>query len=1700
MRYKKRLPYLLACAFLFAFLSASGQKKFNNCGFDAYYQLRNMEKRSLVSSQRLQNCTGPFNIPVIVHIVHSTSITNHDADWLDNNLSEWQVYNYLNRVDTLLANSGLLADIFLKPACHDNTGTPVIPVLWHPNDDFTTLDMNPVSGEDEAMKNMYNNQSGSPFPTTNYLHIWVVDNIINTAQLNNGAGIAGYATFPSSNGLATDGIVIEKSFFIDPSPAQTLVLAHELGHYLNLFHTFEGGCNSADQCADTPPDNDQSGGTNCSVINSCHLPSENPDLDDLPDNIMDYASNAACLNKFTSCQDTRMVNTLCNVRTGLGTSAGLQCSCTNPVNFQFGVNPGACGSNLQISSLPAIPPGYTIQWTLDGNPITVNPGNTFLAGIPGNHILTGVLDNGTPDCRRIFSFKFNITTPNNLDFTFGYTPNPIQNQTPTHFFITDPQPGVTYSWDIEGVPYTGPVADHPVTGSGCINFSVTATSGSCKVTKTSSTVCSCPSNIGFEGTLPDGFSFTGNNMNMVTGSVSDPILGTVLPRFGNGFLRLGNNLPSPLPPDNDVVKFTYTPTAQSDRLIISVYGYVRDGHSYSPGGAQNPAMFGFDVNPQGVPAFSEPGYLSCNYTDFAGVISLPAQNQSFNAANATQGNGIIRLNRWTDYSIDLSCYVGIPVEIVLYAKDCYDGQHTAQAYFDLSCADATPSAFEPFLPDSVTICKGFATPIYALGNGCNYVGVEFSPTQGVNYIPSNKQFSFSPGVTTTYTVKYLKSGNCPPVTENITVHVRATSVMVDPGASVTKDICWDNTQYVPGLMVLPPATVPAGMLYHYEWYNSKDDISSPSEYIPNSNTPFLNYTGMVNHPTGLSAYTFTRKLIIDSAGPDFDSCYLSDAKFRFGKVSPTYNFGPDIDTCEQSLISFPITYYFSNKYTIDSLILRDSSGHIVQTVNHPVYDPGSVPDTTIFQFLTYPSKFHTVIHYTLTNGTHCVYTTAAMPIDVFPRIGNPGVIETTVSCYTSPFTPVTLTGSQALTLSGLPSSNFTYQWQYSVDFQNNWINTGPLQFNSQPFVFDPPASIPAGATIVIRRIAKNDYCGEETYSNYLILHPVYNVTNILNCPPTNCSAATSEVTITGNDLVAELNGYGCTGGYYEWYTSTDASNYVPVPNSNVQNLTVTVNGILYVKRRFVCSNCYDKSATCFIQMTNMQGGAIPNLQAISGNGVLTINSITDATATPASSVNCIKWYYATDQQGPFTLISNNTAANPNNLVWTVPAGLPATFYVKREIENYCNYVSTCLAASNLCTITQLQLNPGYTSSGIIGFCDLKGTIRIQNITSATTTVKCLINYLWEYKKNNGNWAPAPGQNSYDYYDVNISLFAATLVNGDILCFRRKAIAVCQETTLEGYANNVCLQYCKKTGVLSVGYSQFSCSIPYTPLPFVVTSNTSAECSNSWCTPGTSSYQWQVSGNGISFTDIGNAFGTSYTAPVFTQYATRYYRLIKTCQRFQCSDTSNTVMIMVSNIKQTVQGGQIGYNQTLLVNQQPNMIISISPYYCGCTTPVFHWLRKIGSGSWVGLANVTTEYYTPPTSSIATTVQYQRQMVCGVNSYYSNIVKLNFVLEGILTDGGGELTRLAETPALYVQPVPASDRITLVMPDKMATGVVSLRFTDMNGKEVLPGIIHLHKSGERININTAGLSPGIYMVRGLFLNGKKQVTAKFIIAR
>ena len=169
----------------------------------------------------------------------------------------------------------------------------------------------------------------SVWPCDKYLNVWIVNEVEDDGDLY----YSGWAFYPSTSlaDQGLDGIVYNHRYLgygegssdvSGPTSWQAKmarVLTHEVGHYLNLMHTFANYCTSpGDEVSDTPPvfhhgsNNCQQNWTLCSGVTIVN-----------DENYMDYTD---CPSMFTDGQKTRVLtalNSTVGYRNNLWSSANL---------------------------------------------------------------------------------------------------------------------------------------------------------------------------------------------------------------------------------------------------------------------------------------------------------------------------------------------------------------------------------------------------------------------------------------------------------------------------------------------------------------------------------------------------------------------------------------------------------------------------------------------------------------------------------------------------------------------------------------------------------------------------------------------------------------------------------------------------------------------------------------------------------------------------------------------------------------------------------------------------------------------------------------------------------------------------------------------------------------------------------------------------------------------------------------------------------------------------------------------------------------------------------------------------------------------------------------------------------------------------------------------------------------------------------
>ena len=268
---------------------------------DPQYQSNRQSIENFTQQYRVnataRNRSSAINIPVVVHVVYSDSAGDISDAQIQSQITRLNLdYNKQNAdtasIPSVWTATAANVNISFCLAVRDPNGMPTTGIIrkrstttsWSTNDAVKYT----AQGGDDA------------WPADSYLNIWVC---------NLGGGLLGYSQFPGG-AAATDGCVILNTGFGDRVGTVATpynrgrTVTHEVGHWLNLYHPFQGGCNGGgDLCNDTPPTANATYGCSTFPLLGTGCSTTSPGIMFM--NYMDY-SDDACLYMFTNDQNTRV--------------------------------------------------------------------------------------------------------------------------------------------------------------------------------------------------------------------------------------------------------------------------------------------------------------------------------------------------------------------------------------------------------------------------------------------------------------------------------------------------------------------------------------------------------------------------------------------------------------------------------------------------------------------------------------------------------------------------------------------------------------------------------------------------------------------------------------------------------------------------------------------------------------------------------------------------------------------------------------------------------------------------------------------------------------------------------------------------------------------------------------------------------------------------------------------------------------------------------------------------------------------------------------------------------------------------------------------------------------------------------------------------------------------------------------------------
>ncbi|WP_024772772.1 zinc-dependent metalloprotease [Aquimarina macrocephali] len=134
-----------------------------------------------------------------------------------------------------------------------------------------------------------------------YMNVYIQSDLYNNGEYNN-SGVAWYPNTGMSNNNTARVVYNGRYLFGNTNSEFAAILTHEFGHWLNLIHTHDGGCNGTDRVSDTPQDTQTNGG-GCNEISDCgrYINYEN---------YMGYNGASGCYKMYSEGQVNRMLAAL----------------------------------------------------------------------------------------------------------------------------------------------------------------------------------------------------------------------------------------------------------------------------------------------------------------------------------------------------------------------------------------------------------------------------------------------------------------------------------------------------------------------------------------------------------------------------------------------------------------------------------------------------------------------------------------------------------------------------------------------------------------------------------------------------------------------------------------------------------------------------------------------------------------------------------------------------------------------------------------------------------------------------------------------------------------------------------------------------------------------------------------------------------------------------------------------------------------------------------------------------------------------------------------------------------------------------------------------------------------------------------------------------------------------------------------------
>lgn len=547
-----------------------------------------------------------------------------------------------------------------------------------------------------------------------------------------------------------------------------------------------------------------------------------------------------------------------------------------------------------------------------------------------------------------------------------------------------------------------------------------------------------------------------------------------------------------------------------------------------------------------------------------------------------------------------------------------------------------------------------------------------------------------------------------------------------------------------------------------------------------------------------------------------------------------------------------------------------------------------------------------------------------------------------------------------------------------------------------------------------------------------------------------CGAMAGATVVPDNDTVCgamsltlNATGYATGSGIsYQWQSSADSITWTDISGATSVPYTVSSSSItLY----------YRLSTTCAVSSTTVYSPGVRVVYL----PTCPCTSVVAGTASTSVSTACATTSIMLSATGYTTFgVTYRWQSSPDSATWTDISGATTIPYSFTGItaSTFYRLVVTCASS------TVEDFSPGVLVGYVACTCPgmTAGADSASVSTACATTPITLsafgytlsgVTYRWQSSPDSATWSDIPGATTVPYSFTGIS--SSTYYRLVVHC-----IASGAEENTPGV--HIAFVSCTCAGLTAgTASSSVVMACPTTPVTLNATGYTAT---------GTT-YQWQSSPDGTSWTDIAGATTIPYSFTGIT--ATTHYRLVVTCTGSGSSVMTTGIVVNYTSVCGCVPltAGAVSSSASAACS---TTVVTLSASGYTTTGTSIRWQASYDSVSWTDLPVTTASYIF---TGLGVTTYYRLKVTCLVNgdTVVSAGKKISWYVCPPVSVGSA-----SSDSEWKVYPNPVTDQLTIESPKQGFTSVVVINAV---GQEVVKKQIE----GVKSVVDMSSLPAGVYQV-------------------